>query len=117
MTVERHFETLTVEATADLTGMMFRAIDQAGIGAATSATTRGFLRNKAFTGDHATLAYKGDMKVYAGAAVTSGAQVGVTTSGWVITVTTSAYVGYAMHNASSGALLRIVGDCNMGLIA
>ena len=117
MTVERHFETLTVTAGADLTGMQYRAVTQAGIQAATTATARGILKNKAASGDHATLAYKGQLKAYVGAAVVSGAQLGVTTSGWLITVTGSAYVGYALANASSGALVPFVGDFNMGLIA
>ena len=54
------------------------------------------------------------MKAYAGAAINSGAQVGVTTSGFLITVTTSAYVGLALESAASGDLFSFVGDFNMG---
>lgn len=117
MAVERHYETITVAATADLTGHLFKAVGLDGDVAETTAAAKGILRNKANTGDHATLAYKGQMKAYAGGAVNSGAQVGVTTSGFLIAVTTSAYVGYALASCSSGALLSFVGDFNMGLIA
>lgn len=117
MTVERHYETITVTASQDLTGHQFKAVGLHGGVAATTAEAKGILRNKAFTGDHATLAFKGQMKAYAGAAINSGAQVGVTTSGFLITVTTSAYVGYALVTAASGDIFPFVGDFNMGLIA
>ena len=117
MTVERNYETITVKATADLTSMQFRAITLAGIQAATTATAKGILRNKAASGDHATLIYKGQFKALAGGAVNSGAQVGVTTSGWLIAVTTSAYVGIALATAASGDMFPVLGDFNMGLIA
>lgn len=117
MTVERNYETITVTASQDLTGHMFKAVDLAGGVAATTAVAKGILRNKAYTGDHATLAYKGQMKAYAGAAIASGAQVGVTTSGFLITVTGSAYVGLALASAASGDIFPFVGDFNMGLVA
>lgn len=117
MTVERHYETITVVASQDLTGHMFKAVDLAGgVGVATLGAA-GILRNKAATGDHATLAYKGQMKAYAGAAINSGAQVGVTASGFLITVTTSAYVGRALASAASGDIFPFVGDFTMGQIA
>ena len=117
MAVERHFETITVVAGADLTGMQFRAVTLAGIQAATTATAKGILRNKAASGDHATLAYKGQIKALAGGAINSGALVGVTTSGWLISVTTSAYVGVALATAASGDMFPLIADFNMGLIA
>lgn len=117
MTVERHYETITVVASQDLTGHQFKAVDLAGGVASTTATAKGILRTKAFTGDHATLAYKGQMKAYVGAAVNSGALLGVTTSGFLITVTGSAHVGVALASAASGDLISFVGDFNMGLIA
>ena len=91
------------------------AVTLAGIQAATTATAKGILRNKAFTGDHATLIYKGQFKAYAGGALNSGAQVGVTTSGWLISVVTSAYVGIALATAASGDIFPVVGDFNMGV--
>ena len=114
MAVERHFETITVVASQDLTGHLFKPVGLHGGVAETTLEAMGVLRNKAYTGDHATLAYKGQMKAYAGAAINSGAQVGVTTSGFLITVTTSAYVGLALESAASGDLFSFVGDFNMG---
>lgn len=117
MTVERHYETLTLVASQDLTGHQFKAVDQAGGVGVTTAGAVGIARNKALTGDHLTVAYKGQMKAYAGGAINSGAQVGVTTSGFLIAVTTSAYVGRALVSAGSGDIFPFVGDFNMGLIA
>ncbi len=116
MTVENKYETLTVTAGQDLTGHLFKAVTLAGTVAATTASAQGILRNKAGNGDHATLAYAGRMKAYVGAAVNSGAQLGVTTSGFLITVTGSAYVGVALASASSGALIPFVGNFQMGLV-
>lgn len=117
MTVERNFETLTVVASHDLTAHQYKAVDLAGGVAGTTAVAMGILKNKAFTGDHATVAYKGQMKAYAGAAIASGSLVGVTASGFLITVTGSAYVGKALAAAGSGDIFPFVGDFNMGLVA
>lgn len=117
MAVERHYETLTVVASQDLTGHMFKAVGLHGGVAGTTAAAFGILRNKAYTGDHATLAFRGQMKAYAGGAINSGAQVGVTTSGFLITVTGSAYVGRALESAASGDIFPFVGDFIMGQIA
>ena len=117
MTVENKYETLTVTAGQDLRTHMFKAVSLAGTVAATTAAAVGLLRNKANNGEHATLAYKGIMKGYAGAAINSGALVGVTTSGFLITVTGSAYVGKCLATAGSGDIFPFVGDFNMGLVA
>ncbi len=117
MAVENKYETLTVTAGADLTGHLFKAVTLAGTVAGSTAVARGILRTKSENGDHATVAYKGQMKAYAGAAINSGAQVGVTASGFLITVTTSAYVGRALASAASGDVFPFVGDFTMGLIA
>jgi len=117
MAVERNYETLTVTASQDLTGHMYKPVDLAGGVAEASLAAMGILLNKAYTGDHATLAYKGQMKAYAGAAINSGAQVGVTTSGFLITVTGSAYVGIALESAGSGDIFPFVGDFIMGQVA
>ena len=117
MTVERKFETLTIVASQDLTGHQFKAVDLSGGVGINSLISVGILRNKAFTGDHATVAYKGQMKAFAGGAVASGAQVGVTASGFLISVATSRYVGIALVAAGSGDIFPFVGDFNMGNIA
>lgn len=117
MTVERNYETITVVASTDLTGHQFKAVGLDGLVAETSLAAVGVLRTKPENGDHATVAYKGQMKAICGAAVNSGAQVGVTTSGFLITVTTSAYVGICLATAGSGDLMSFVGDFNMGQVA
>ncbi len=117
MTVQRHYDTLTVTAGQDLTGHLYKAVTLAGTVAANTLVAQGILDNNAPNGAHATLAYKGQMKAYAGAAINSGAQVGVTASGFLITVTGSAYVGIALASASSGALVPFVGDFQMGRVA
>lgn len=110
MTVERHYETLTVPASADLTGHQFKAVTLGGLVAGTSLTAVGLCRNKPANGDHMTVAYKGQMKAFSGAAIASGALVGVTASGFLITVTGSASVGYAKTAAGSGDLFELIGS-------
>jgi hypothetical protein len=110
MTVQRHFDTITVTASQDLTGHQYKPVDLAGGVGVTSLLSVGILQNKPNTGEHATLAYRGQMKAYAGAAVVSGALIGVTASGFMITVTGSASVGYAKTTAASGDLFEFVGS-------
>lgn len=117
MSAERQFETLTVVASTDLTGHQFKPVGLDGLVAETSLAAVGILRTKPLNGDHATVAYKGQMKAYSGAAINSGAQIGVTTSGFLITVTTSAYVGIALVSAGSGDIFPFVGDFIMGQVA
>ena len=117
MTVERHYETITVVSSTDLTGHQFKAVGLDGLVAATSLAAVGILRTKPKNGDHATVAFKGQMKAIAGGAINSGSQVGVTTSGFLISCVTSAYVGICLTTAASGDLFPFVGDFNMGQIA
>ena len=117
MAVERNYETLTVVASQDLTGHQFKAVGLHGGVAGATLGAVGIARTKALAGDHMTVAFKGQMKAYAGAAINSGAQVGVTASGYLITVTTSAYVGIALATAGSGDIFPFVGDFNMGQVA
>lgn len=117
MAVERAYDTLTLVASQDLTGHLFKAVDQAGGVAVNTLLARGILRSTGLAGEHITVAYKGQMKAISGAAIASGAQVGVTVSGFLISVATSRYVGIALTAAGSGDIFGFVGDFNMGLIA
>ena len=110
MTVQRHFDTMTVVASQDLTGHQFKPVDLSGGVGVTSLLSVGILQNKPYTGDHATVAYRGQLKAYSGAAIASGALIGVTTSGFLITVTGSASVGYAKTAAASGDLFEFIGS-------
>ncbi len=117
MATENVFETLTIVASTDLTGHQFKAVGLDGLVAASSAAAVGVLRTKPLNGDHATVAFKGRMKAFAGAAINSGSLVGVTASGFLITVTGSAYVGKCLITAGSGDIFPFIGDFNMGLVA
>ena len=117
MTVQRKFDTITLVASQDLSGHQYKAVGINGQVAGTTAAAMGIQQDKPLSGDHMTVAYKGQMKAYVGAAVSSGALLGVAASGFLITVTGSAYVGVALASASSGALIPFVGDFNMGRIA
>lgn len=117
MATENRFETMTIVASTDLTGHQFKAVGMDGLVAANTLAAVGILRTKPLNGDHATVAYKGQMKAFAGAAINSGSQVGVTASGFLIAVTTSRYVGICRITAGSGDIFPFVGDFNMGLIA
>ncbi len=117
MAIERHYDTLTVVASQDLTGHMFKAVDLSGGVAINTLLAVGVLRSKGLAGEHVTVAYKGQMKCISGGAIASGAQIGVTASGFFISVATSRYVGIALTAAGSGDIFGFVGDFNMGLIA
>ncbi|MEE8323012.1 MAG: capsid cement protein [Candidatus Bathyarchaeia archaeon] len=110
MAVERAYDTLTVVASQDLTGHQFKAVDLSGGVGVTSLLSVGILRTKAFTGDHATVAYKGQMKGISGAAINSGAHVGVTTSGFLISVASTTNVGLCLATAGSGDVFPFVGN-------
>jgi hypothetical protein len=110
MAIERKYETLTVVASQDLTGHLFKAVGLHGGVGATSLLSVGILRNKANTGEHATVAYAGQMKAYAGAAINSGAHVGVTASGFLISVASTTNVGLCLTTAASGDIFSFVGN-------
>jgi len=110
MTVQGKFETITLQASQDLTGHQYKPVDLSGGVGVTSLLSVGILQNKPANGDHATVAYKGHMKAYAGAAIASGALIGVTASGFLITVTGSASVGYAKTAAASGDIFELIGS-------
>jgi hypothetical protein len=100
------FETVTIAAGADLSARQYKAIAIGGTIAATSTATVGLLQNRpAAVGRSATLGYHGQMKGYAGAAISAGAQVQVTASGYLITSTSNGNtIGVALTAAASGAL-------------
>jgi hypothetical protein len=110
MAIERNYETLTIVASQDLTGHQFKAVGLHGGVGVTSLLSVGILRTKAFTGDHATVAYKGQLKGIAGAAINSGAHVGVTTSGFLISVASTTNVGLCLTTAASGDMFPFVGN-------
>ena len=103
---EGKFETVTILAGADLSAAQHKVVVVAGTIAANSITAIGLLKNRPdASGKHATIGYAGHMKGWAGASISKGASVMVTTSGWLITTTSgSINSGKALEAANSGDL-------------
>ena len=108
--------TLQLTAGADLntgggTGAQYKAIAVGGTIAANNASTIGLLQNKPKNGEDATVGYSGHMKGVAGAAITAGNRLKVTTSGYLIAVASNDWpCGIALATASSGAAVELLGD-------
>ncbi len=100
------YETITIQAGADLSAAQHFAVVVAGTIAADSLTAVGLIQNKPdASGKQTTVGYSGLMKGNAGAAITKGNKVMVTTSGWLITATSAGnVVGRALLAANSGDL-------------
>ncbi len=99
------FSTVIIEAGADLSAVQHKAIVVAGTIAATSETAIGLLQNKPEDNRAATVGWHGQMKAYAGAAISVGAVLMVTTSGFIITATSAGNcIGQALVAANSGDL-------------
>ena len=115
MSVQRHFETITVVASQDLTGHQFKAVGLHGGVGTTAALAAGILQNKANTNDHATLAYRGHVKALTGAAINSNAPVTVNASGFMVTYTPAGSgglgaVGRCLTQAASGDMTDFIVD-------
>lgn len=112
MTTHVRYNATTLVAGADLSGAdkPYKAVAVGGTIAATGATAFGLLLNKPRANEHATVAYEGELKAWAGAAISAGALLTVTTSGFIITTpasgTASSCVGRALEAANSGDLFR-----------
>ena len=100
------YETVAIDAGADLYTHQYKAIAIGGTIAANSTAAMGLLQNKPrAAGRSATIGYFGRMKAYAGAAITAGAPVMVTTSGFIIASTSLGNtIGKALVTAASGDL-------------
>lgn len=109
-------ETIQVTAGADLSGAasLYKAIAVGGTIAAANNATIGLLQNKPKSGEDATLGYKGHMKGVAGAAITAGLNLKVTTSGFLIVVVSAdGSCGKALSTAASGATVEGLFDFSM----
>jgi len=100
---------IQITAGADLntgggTGAQFKAVTIGGTIAASNTTAIGLLMNKPLNGEDATVGYSGHMKGVAGAAITAGARLIVTTSGYLITAIGAVIpCGRALATCGSGA--------------
>jgi len=100
------FFTTTVQAGEDLNSHQFLAvcIDDGKV-ANNGEEATGILLNKPKSGEHATLAYIGEIDFFAGAAISKGNKLTVTTSGYIITADSSdTVVGEAKEAITSGSL-------------
>jgi len=107
-----NFRSIQLAAGADLntgggTGAQYKAVAVGGTIAATGTVAIGLLQNKPKSGEDAQVGWEGHMKGVAGAAVTAGARLIVTTSGYLITaVGAVAPCGRALATAASGATVE-----------
>ena len=101
---QNKFDPVTIESGEDLTANQYHAVAVDGTIADTSITAFGLLQNRpGASGRGATLGYAGQMKARAGAAISVGAALMVTTSGWIITATSAGNViGKGLSAANSG---------------
>lgn len=104
--------TYQLSAGADLntdagTGAQYKAAAVGGTIAATSALAVGLIQNKPKSGEDLTVLYIGPGKGAAGAAITAGDRLMVTTSGYLITATSGHVpIGKAIASAASGAAVE-----------
>lgn len=109
MTTQVKWSSTTIAAGEDLTAAsrLFKAVQVNGTISALQTTAIGLLQSKGKTGEGVAVGYAGEMKGYAGAAVSAGARLTVTTSGFLITQTSGNLpVGKALEAANSGDLFR-----------
>lgn len=120
MTVQNRWFGATLTAGADLTAnaSMYKALAVGGTIAANNSTAFGLQQSKAKTGEGVTVGYFGEMKAVAGAAISAGGKLMITTSGFVITATSGTIgIGKALEAANSGDLFRGLFDFTNALIS
>lgn len=104
-------DNITIAAGADLRAAQYKAVTISGTIAANNSTAAGILQNKPNTNEGATVAYEGRMKGTAGAAITKGDRLKVTTSGYLIAVASGdGACGKALFAASSGSVVDMLAN-------
>ena len=95
---------IAVPAGQDLTACQYKAVAIGGTIAAANTAAVGILQNKPKINEDAAVAFAGRSYYVAGAAVTAGAQLSVTTSGYMITTVASGSspCGKALAAVASG---------------
>lgn len=108
------FEAIAIAAGQDLDSMQYKVVGVGGTIVATADLALGLVQNKPRNGENATVAYQGNMKGYAGAAVVTTRPITVTTSGFLINVTSgdgvASPVGMPLVAANSGDIFNFVGN-------
>ena len=106
MATENIHDQLTFPAGADLSAYQYHAIalDDNTL-ADTGEEAAGILQNKPASGAHGTLGMTGIMKFAAGAGLSRGAKLTVTTDGWFTTGDSGYYiVGEVLNTVTSGSI-------------
>jgi hypothetical protein len=106
MATENERMVSTILAGEDLSSLRYHAVDlSSGKLANNAGAASGILLGKPKLGEFATIGYLGEMKYVAGAAVTIGSKLTVTTSGWLISAgSDSTIVGVSKTTVTSGSL-------------
>lgn len=106
MATENRFFAATIQALEDLSGSQYHAIAfDDGLVANLGHEAGGIILGKPVANDHAEIGYLGEIKFAAGAAVSAGARVTVTTSGWFITAASGDWnVGRCKETVTSGSI-------------
>lgn len=109
MTTHVRYNATTLVAGADLTAASnrFKPVTIGGTIAGSGVAAVGLLLNSANTGEHITVGYEGEMKAYAGGAITAGNGLYVNSTGFMTAAASgSLSVGVALETAASGDLFR-----------
>lgn len=113
MTTSVRYNATTLVAGQDLDGAdhLYRPIAVGGTIVATNAGIIGVLLNKAKSGSHISVAYEGEVKLYAGGAITAGNGITNNASGWFTAAAAGSFsVGKALETVASGDLFRALVD-------
>lgn len=113
MSVEGQNFKLTIQAGADLRAQRYKILDVDGSIAQDSDAAIGPLFTEPNSGENCSVTYQGNMKAYAGGAVTAGARLTVTASGYMAVTTSgdnNVPVGKALEAANSGDLFNFIGN-------
>lgn len=104
-------EMVSIVAGADLRAAQYKAVAVGGTIAAANDAAIGILQNKPNTGEGAAVAFAGHMKGVAGAALTAGNRVKVTTSGYLAAVASGdGACGKVLTTCTSGSTVEIIAD-------
>ena len=115
MSADGYKQSIAVSAGGDLSDKQFRAVQIDGTLATTNKNAAGIVQNKPQSGDDANIAYLGHMKGVAGAALTVGTDVKVSSGGFLIAVASGdSSRGKVVTAASSGANVEVIANFASG---
>ena len=108
MAIEGNYESITLTAAADLSGLQYFPVTAAGAqatGATAYATAIGLNQEKPLSGEHFRCAWKGELKFRAGGAVAAGGWMTINASGYSVAATSGDItIGRAYLAVTSGSI-------------